>query len=419
MNTNKPPRIIENSTSIEGDSIHSEVPHLGSSTRAVHGNRRRNPYHAVAEPVVQAATYSFENTADLRDFMEARLWGKENGRTEYGRYGNPTVSAVEKRLSRLEGAEDAIVFASGMAAITSVLLAMLSKDANLVITEDCYRRTREFCNTFLKRLGISCTVVPMGDYEALEKAIGPNTRILLSESPTNPYLRTLDLIRFSEIAKKHKVKSIVDATFATPLNIQPISFGVDLVVHSATKYLGGHNDLLAGVVAGEAGLITSLRNALGILGGIADPSNAALLLRGLKTLALRIDKQNVNGQSVAEFLESHPMVEKVWYPGLASHPDHQIANQQMKGYGGVVSFTIKGDLNATSRFIDALQIPFIAASFGGVESLVEQPALMSFYELSTEERLAVGIPENLVRLSLGIEDTSDLITDLEQALIQI
>ncbi len=391
----------------------------GISTLAVHGNRQRNPFHAVPEPIVQAATYSFENTSDLRTFMEARLWGNDNGRTEYGRYGNPTISAVEKRLARLEGAEDAIMFASGMAAITSVLLAMLSKDTNLVITDDCYRRTREFCNTFLKRLGISCTVVPMGDYESLENAIRPNTRILLSESPTNPYLRTLDLIRFSGIARKYKVKSIVDATFATPINIQPISFGVDLVIHSATKYLGGHNDLLAGVVAGEAGLIVSLRNALGVLGGIADPSNAALLLRGLKTLALRIEKQNTNGQSIAEFLESHPMVEKVWYPGLASHPDHQIAREQMKGYGGVVSFTTKGDLDATSRFIDALQIPFIAASFGGVESLIEQPALMSFYELSTEERLAVGIPENLVRLSLGIEDTSDLIADLDQALTQI
>jgi cystathionine gamma-synthase len=182
--------------------------------------------------------------------------------------------------------------------------------------------------------------------------------------------------------------------------------------------LGGHNDLLAGVVAGETGLIASLRNSLGVLGAIADPSNAALLLRGLKTLALRIDKQNFNGQAVAEFLENHSRIEKVWYPGLPSHPDHQIAKQQMSGYGGVVSFTVKGDLEATSRFIDALQIPFIAASFGGVESLVEQPALMSFYELSPEERLGLGIPENLVRLSLGIEDADDLIADLDQALTQ-
>jgi cystathionine gamma-synthase len=391
----------------------------GPSTLAVHGGRARNPYQAVPEPIVQAATYSFENTADLRSFMEARLWGNADGRTEYGRYGNPTVSSVEKRLARLDSAEDAILFASGMAAITSVLIAMLPTGANLVITDDCYRRTREFCNTFLKRLGITCTVVPMGDYAALEAAINPNTRILLSESPTNPYLRTLDLVRFAEIARKYKVKSIIDATFATPLNIQPVTFGVDLVVHSATKYLGGHNDLLAGVVTGEAGLIVSLRNALGVLGGVADPSNAALLLRGLKTLALRVAKQNQNGQAIAEFLESHPAIERAWYPGLPSHPDHTIAKQQMSGFGGVISFTVKGDLEATSRFIDALQIPLIAASFGGVESLVEQPALMSFYELSTEERLAVGISENLVRLSLGIEDRDDLIADLDQALTRL
>ena len=419
MNTNRSARKKDHPPSVEESPIRPEAQQFGSSTRAVHGNWRRNPYHSIAEPVVQAATYSFENTADLREFMEARLWGKEDGRTEYGRYGNPTVSAVENRLARLEGAEDAIVFASGMAAITSVLLAMLPTGTNLVITDDCYRRTREFCSTFLKRLGISCTVVPMGDYEAMEEAIQPDTRLLLSESPTNPYLRTLDLIRFAEIARKKKVKSIVDATFATPLNIQPISLGVDLVVHSATKYLGGHNDLLAGIVAGEAGLIASLRNTLGVLGGIADPSNAALLLRGLKTLALRIRQQNKNGQTIAEFLESHPKIQKVWYPGLPSHPDHQVAKQQMKGYGGVVSFTIKGDLDTTSSFIDALQIPFIAPSFGGVETLIEQPALMSFYELSKEERLSVGIPENLVRLSLGIEDVDDLIADLDQALTQI
>lgn len=391
----------------------------GPSTQAVHGNRRGNPYSAVPEPVVQAATYSFENTSQLCSFMEARLWGNADGRAEYGRYGNPTVSAVEKRLARLDGAEDAILFASGMAAITSVLIAMLPTGANLVITDDCYRRTREFCNTFLSRLGISCTVVPMGDYDAMQDAIQANTRLLLSESPTNPYLRTLDLVRFAEIARKHKIKSIVDATFATPLNVQPLSLGVDLVVHSATKYLGGHNDLLAGVVIGEAGLIASFRNALGVMGAIADPSNAALLLRGLKTLSLRVSRQNNNGQAVAQFLESHPRVERVWYPGLPSHPDHLIAQAQMTGFGGVVSFTVKGDLDGTSRFIDALQIPLIAPSFGGVESLVEQPALMSFYELSPEERLEVGITENLVRLSLGIEDVADLIADLDQALSHI
>lgn len=405
----------EKGTTIQGQRLQL----AGPSTQSVHSNRQPNPYQSVGEPIVQTATYQFKDTADLCEFMDARMWGKAEGRTEYGRYGNPTVRSVEKRLAGLENADDAILFSSGMAAITTVLLAFLPSGSNVIITDDCYRRTREFCNTFLKRLGISCTVVPMGDYEALEAAIQPNTRLLVSESPTNPYLRTLDLERFVAIAKKHKVKTFIDATFATPLNIRPLDWGVDLVIHSATKYLGGHNDLLAGVVAGEAGLIEGLRGTLGVLGAISDPHSAALLLRGIKTLGLRVAQQNKNGLAISEFLEAQPNVEQVWYPGLSSHPDHQIATQQMSGFGGVVSFTVKGNLAATSRFIDAVRIPLIAASLGGVETLIEQPALMSFYELSTEERLAVGISNNLVRLSLGIEDTEDLIADLAQALAQV
>jgi cystathionine gamma-synthase len=348
------------------------------------------------------------------------MWGMANGRTEYGRYGNPTVQAVEKRLAAIEGAESALLFSSGMAAITTILLAVLPTGAHIVMTDDCYRRTRQFCQTFLKRLGIDCAIVPAGDYEALEAAVVPGkTRLLISESPTNPYLRCLDLEKFAAIGRRTRVKTLVDATFATPLNLRPLDYGVDLVVHSATKYLSGHNDLLAGVVAGSAGLLASLKNALGVMGAVADPHNASLLLRGLKTLGLRIERQNQNGQAVAAFLEGHPKIERVWYPGLASHPDHAVAVRQMKGFGGVVSFTVRGDLETTSRFIDAVQIPIIAPSLGGVESLIEQPALMSFYELSTEERLAVGLRDNLVRLALGIEDTLDLVQDLDQALAQI
>lgn len=391
----------------------------GPSTQSVHANRIENPYHAVAQPIVQSATFTFKDTADLRQFMESRMWGGGQNRVEYGRYGNPTVSAAEQRLAGLEGADDAILFSSGMAAVTTVLLAMLPTGTHIVITDDCYRRTREFCNTFLARLGIQATVVPMGDYDRLEAAIQPNTRLLVSESPTNPYLRVLDLQRFAAIGHTHGIKTLVDSTFATPCNVRPLEFGIDLVVHSATKYLGGHNDLLAGAVAGEAGLITSLKNALAVMGAISDPHNAGLLLRGLKTLALRIDRQNQSGQAVAEYLEAHPLIEKVWYPGLTSHPDHEIASQQMKGYGGVVSFNFKGDLDATSRLVDAVRIPQIAPSLGGVETLIEQPALISYYEYSSEERLQVGISDNLVRLSLGIEDTADLIADLEQALMQV
>lgn len=347
------------------------------------------------------------------------MWGRAGRRTEYGRYDNPTIAAVEDHLAKLENAEGTALFASGMAAITTVLLAMLPTNAHILITDDCYRRTRQFCQTFLKRLGVECSVVPMGDYDAIEEAIRPETRLLVSETPTNPYLRVLDLERIVDIAKRHKIKTLIDATFATPLNIQPLDWGVNLVVHSATKYLSGHNDILAGVVAGEAGLIASLRDSLGVMGAITTPQNASLLLRGLKTLGLRVERQNKNGLTVAEFLESHPKVEQVWYPGLASHPDHAVAKEQMKGYGGVVSFAIKGELEDASRFVDALKIPVIAASLGGVESLVEQPALMSYYELSTEERLEVGIRNNLVRLALGIEDTADLVGDIEQALEKV
>ena len=395
-------------------------PEPGPSTAAVHaGSAHPKPYHSLTTPVVQTATYTFENTADLCEFQEARMWGGANGRVEYGRYGNPTVAACEARLAALDHGEAAILFASGMAAVTSVLLAMLPSGAHIVIGDDCYRRTRQFCQTFLKRLGITTTVVPMGDLAALEAAILPNTRIIVTESPTNPYLRVTDLARLVEIARRHGVKTLIDSTFATPINQCPLDFGIDLVTHSATKYLSGHNDLLSGVVVGKAGIIESLRQALGVLGGVPDPQNAALLERGIKTLGLRVQRQNETGQAVAEFLESHPRVSRVWYPGLASHPDHAIARAQMLGFGGVVSFEIDGSLQDTSRFIDALTIPLIAASLGGVETLVEQPALLSYYELSTEERLAVGIKDNLVRLSLGIEDAADLIADLSQALDQI
>lgn len=391
----------------------------GPSTQSVHAGRKGNPYNAIADPIVQTATYTFQNTAELCDFMEAKLWHLEGKQAEYGRYGNPTVAAVESRLAALEGAEDALLFSSGMAAITTVLLALLSKDSHVVMTDDCYRQTRVFCQTFLKRYGIACSLVPMGDYQALEDAIRPDTRLIVSESPTNPYLRVLDLERLSDIARRHKVKTLVDATFATPLNVRPVEWGVDLVVHSATKYLAGHNDLLAGVVAGERDQIIALRESLGVMGGISDPHNAALLQRGLKTLGLRVERQNKSAEIIAEFLEAHCSVERVWYPGLASHPDHAVAAAQMKGFGGVVSFTVRGDLKTTSRFIDALKIPLISPSLGGVESLVTQPALMSFYDLSTEERLNIGIRDNLVRLALGIEDVEDLIADVDQALVVV
>jgi cystathionine gamma-synthase len=407
---------------VEFEEVDTTENQQGSSTRAVHGGvKRHKAHHALNTPIVQTATYTFRSTQDLINYMESKTWGDGvEDREEYGRYGNPTVAAVERKLAALDGGEDAVLFASGMSAVTSLLLAVLPAGAHIVMTNDCYRRTRQFCNTFLSRFGIETTVVQVGDYEALEAAIIPRkTRFIISESPTNPYLRVADVERIAALGRKHKVRTLIDSTFATPINQRPLEWGIDFVVHSATKYLSGHNDLLAGVVTGSADRIKALRDARGVLGGVVDPQNAFLLERGIKTLGVRVRQQNQTAQAVAEFLEAHPKIERVWYPGLASHPDHEVAVRQMTGFGGVVSFEVAGDLRTTGKFIDAMNIPYIAPSLGGVESLIEQPALMSYYEKTTEERLALGIKDNLVRFAVGIEDTDDILQDLEQALAVI
>jgi cystathionine gamma-synthase len=309
-----------------------------------------------------------------------------------------------------------------MTAVTNVLLSILPGGSHVIFTDDSYRKTRQFCQTFLKRLGIETSQVPMGDYDALAAAIQPNTRIILTESPTNPYLRVADLEQVVAIARQHKrIKTIIDATFATPVNQRPLSYGIDLVIHSGTKYFSGHNDVMAGVAVGEAGLINALRQSQGMLGGVIDPHAAYLLERGLKTLALRVQQQNRSAQQVAEFLENHPAIDRVWYPGLPSHPDHEIATRQMRGFGGVISFEVavapgENPLDSAARVVDAVKIPYIAASLGGVESLIEQPAIMSYYELSAEERRTIGIKDNLVRFAIGIEETEDILADLAQAL---
>ncbi len=397
----------------------SAPPPPGPNTLSVHGgDTRARAHQAIPMPIIQTATYAFADTADLVNFMQQRSLGVNiEGREDYGRYGNPTVQSVERKVAALEHADDAVLFSSGMAAITTLLLASLPTGGHLVMTDDCYRRTRQFCLVFLKRLGIETTVVPMGDYAGLEAAIQPRkTRFVISESPTNPYLRCVDLERLAEIANRHRVQTIIDSTFGTPLNQRPLQYGIDYVVHSATKYLGGHHDLLAGVVVGSKGRVAALRDARGVLGGIVDPQNAYLLERGLKTLGLRVRQQNETALAVARHLEAHPRIERVWYPGLASHPDHEVARKQMSGYGGVVSFEVRGALEDASRFVDAMEIPYIAPSLGGVDSLIEQPALMSYFEKTTEERLELGIKDNLVRFAIGVEDAADIIADLDQAL---
>ncbi|MCG8417551.1 MAG: aminotransferase class I/II-fold pyridoxal phosphate-dependent enzyme [Proteobacteria bacterium] len=393
-------------------SMKHEVNGLG--TLAVHaGEPTRKAHGAVTTPISCTATYVFDDTAEMRDHFEGRI-----DREEYGRYGNPTVRIAERKLAAVDGAGDCVIFSSGMAAITSTLFAMVRQGQHVILTSDCYRRTRQFVTQVLGRFGVESSIVDPDDYDGLASAIQPDkTRFILSESPTNPYLRCLDIERVAEVKKRYPgVKLLIDATFATPINQRPLSQGADLVFHSCTKYLAGHNDMLGGAVLGPTPLISALREFRGVLGGILDAHSAYLLIRGLKTLELRVARQNQSAMAIAQALDSDPRIERVFYPGLESHPDHQIAKRHMKGFGGVVSFLVKGDLDTTSRFVDRCRLPVIGPSLGGVESLIEQPALMSFYELTTEQREAIGIKDNLVRLSVGVESTEDLVRDLSGAL---
>jgi cystathionine gamma-synthase len=382
------------------------------ATLAVHGGEpKAYPHDALTAPIVQTATYSFNSTKDLCAYFDGEI-----EREEYGRYGNPSVRLVEQKLAELEGVDDAAAFATGMAAMTTAILALVKAGSHVILFADCYRRTRQFVTGFLDRFGVEHTLVPPADVAALEAAIRPETRLVISEAPTNPYQTVVDLEAMVAVCRKHRVKTLIDSTFATPVNMQPAKYGVDLVVHSATKYLGGHNDVMGGLVAGSHALVGLVRDLRHIFGSCLDPHAAFLIHRGMKTLALRVRQQNESALAVARFLEGHPRVRRVHYPGLESHPHHAVAKRQMSGFGGVVTFELDAELEGTSRFIDRCRIPRIAPSLGGVESLIEQPALMSFYELTTEQREAVGILNNLVRFSVGIEDPDELVADLAQAL---
>lgn len=383
-------------------------------TRAVHGGElRERAGDALAEPIVQTATYTFASTEALVEYMEGSV-----ERQEYGRYGNPTVRTLEEKIAALEGTDDAVAFASGMAAVTTAILALTKSGSHVVLFSDCYRRTRQFVTSFLDRFGVTSTLVPPADVDAMEAALTPRTRLVISEAPTNPYNNVVDLRRIAAVCRARRVRTMIDATFATPANLRPAEHGIDLVVHSATKYLAGHNDVLAGVVAGPSGLVSLVRELRHVLGGVLDPHAAYLVHRGVKTLAVRVKQQNASALALAQALESHPRVRKVWYPGLPSHPHHAVARELMTGFGGVVTFAVTGDLASVGRFVDACRIPRIAPSLGGVESLIEQPALMSYFELTTEQREAVGITDDLVRYAVGVEDTDELVADVLRALDQ-
>jgi cystathionine gamma-synthase len=411
----------EDPVSAKGDSGTRNLPsnrkppvqRIGLSTTSVHaGEARQKPNDSITDSICCASTFTFESTQSILDYIE-----QKHDREEYGRYGNPNEKVVERKLAALDLAEDAILYSSGMAAIVGLLMAKLNAGDEIVFFDQCYHRSREFCFKHMSRFGVTTHQVKTGDFAAMKAAINDRTKMIVSESPTNPHLSVIDLEQFVALGKAHRVETLIDATLATPYNIRPIEYGVDYVWHSATKYMGGHNDLLAGVISGSKVKLDEVRKLRGILGAINSPHNMYLLERGLKTFALRMQRHNENGLRVAEFLEGHPRIERVYYPGLKSHPSHEIAKRTMKGFGGLITFQIRdADWRQTAAVVDACRIPRIAPSLGGVESLIEQPLVMSYWDYSPEERQRFGIYDNMLRMSCGIEDAEDLIADLKQAL---
>ncbi len=389
---------------------------FANSTQAVHaGTNGERTHHTLAPSIAQTATYTFENTAALERYMRGEDPDPE--REEYGRYGNPTVRELETRVAGLEQAEDGVAFASGMAAITTAMLSLVKSGEHIVLFRDCYRRTRQFITQILSRFGVEHSIVPPGDLAALQQALRPSTRLVVTELPTNPFLYCVDLGQLTAILRaRGRIRTLVDSTFATPYNLRPLEHGADLVVHSATKYLAGHNDVLGGVAVGPTHLVSLLRDARGVLGGVLDPHAAFLSIRGLKTLGIRVARQNETALAVAQALENHPSIERVYYPLLASHPSYAFAAERMRGGGGVVSFVVRGGRSAASKVVDACKIAKIAPSLGGVETLIEQPAIMSYFELSDEELAKIEISPALVRLSVGIEETADVLGDVLGAL---
>jgi len=381
-------------------------------TASVHaGEQRPKPYNALANPIFQTANYSFENTQALRDYVDGVV-----ERDKYGRYGNPTQRTAERKLAELEGGEQALLFPSGMAATTIALLAYLKAGDHLILSRECYKQIREFAVTVLNRFGVEVSQFDPNNLFTLEAKIKYNTKLIFVETPSNPFLSITDIKRVVQVARPHDIAVFVDSTFATPINQKPLEYGVDLVIHSATKYLAGHNDLLAGVVIGSKDAVGKVKKLQAVQGSIIDPHNAYLLWRGLKTLALRVEKQNQSALEIAQFLEDHPSVKHVYYPGLKNHPTHQLAKEQMTGFGGVISFEVDADDELTGQLIDTLQIPLIASSLGGVDTLIEQSWLISYAGMSKAQREELGVGDNFVRLSVGIEDAQALIDDLAQGL---
>jgi len=384
----------------------------GAQTRAIHAGEP--PRHGVDAPVtfpiVRSSTFALNSTEELKRWAEGRSQA-----FMYTRDANPTLAVAAKKIAALEGAEDAVVTSAGMAAVSSSLLSVLRQGDELISTSQVYGGAYRLMRDIFPRFGITVRHVE-SSLAGIEKLLTPRARCLYVETPTNPTLYLVDLRKAGAFAKKHGLVSIVDSTFATPILQNPVAFGFDMVVHSVTKGLSGHSDLLGGVVAGGGKHIEKVRHMVTYFGGVMDPEVAFLLMRGMKTLSVRVERQCETAMRVATFLERHPKVARVHYPGLRSHPDHELAKRQMRGFGSMLAFDVKGGLPAARRFCDRVKLFLLAASLGGVESLVILPIYGSHYRMSKEELKRAGVEPGTVRVSIGLEDAQDLIGDIQQAL---
>jgi cystathionine gamma-synthase len=364
----------------------------------------------VIPPVHLTATYKFDNSDDLIDVVQNR-----NGYL-YSRWDNPSVMELESTMAAMEGYDKALGFGSGMAAITTAITANISAGKRIIATQELYGATYEFLDQVLPKLEVETVLINCWKSEQILEEIEKGVAILYLETPTNPLLRVVDIKPLAEAARKKGALVMLDSTFASPINQRPVDLGVDIVIHSATKYLGGHHDITAGIVCCNERHFDNLWTYRKILGGVMDPMSAFLALRGIQTLELRIQRQNESAMFIAEFLDQHPKINTVYYPGLPSHPDHEIAKRQMIGFGGMLSFEINGDFDKTKRFMDSLKLIKLATSLGGVTSLANQPITNTHAALSPENRAKAGISESLVRLSVGVELQNLILEDLEQAL---
>jgi methionine-gamma-lyase len=383
----------------------------GFQTRAIHGGTVRDPLKSVSVPIYQTSTFRYDTMAD-----GAALGADQGQGWYYTRWGNPTTRLFEELLADLEGGEDALAAASGMGAIATAVLSVVDPGVHVVSPRAVYQATFELFREVMPRHGVEVTFIDSVDLAAYADAVRPATRLIYIETPNNPLMQVTDVAAVVDLARRTNAVTIVDNTFASPYNQTPLALGVDLVVHSATKYLGGHHDLTAGVIAGRRDLIKRCTRTLRIFGPVLDPFAAWLLVRALRTMGIRVDRHNRSAARLAEFLAEHPAVARVNYPGLAAHPQHALAARQMRGFGGMLSFEVKGGFAAGVRCVESLRLCTLAVSLGGHETLVTHPASTSSVGIPRADRERAGITDGLIRVSVGLEDVEDLIADFDQAL---